>query len=139
MVWLKFTVLVLTWISIYWFSRAGPAASLRIYYEHTKSGGDFVGPRNVNVPIGYSYFPKELVLFPRRCVSIVGFFLLRTDWINQPSWLKTRQLVFESQHERGGHFAAYECPDALVGDLRKMFGKGGPAFGVVVAHTGFES
>ncbi|KAJ7282424.1 hypothetical protein C8J57DRAFT_1554332, partial [Mycena rebaudengoi] len=22
-----------TWISIYWFSRAGPAASLRIYYE----------------------------------------------------------------------------------------------------------
>lgn len=29
---------VLTWVSIYWFSKAGPAASVRIYYEatHTK-------------------------------------------------------------------------------------------------------
>lgn len=24
---------ILTWVSIYWFSTAGPAASLRIYYE----------------------------------------------------------------------------------------------------------
>ncbi|KAJ3575873.1 hypothetical protein NP233_g813 [Leucocoprinus birnbaumii] len=32
---------VLTWISIYWFSRPGPAASIRIYYEFRKSGGKF--------------------------------------------------------------------------------------------------
>ncbi|EKM83184.1 hypothetical protein AGABI1DRAFT_69424 [Agaricus bisporus var. burnettii JB137-S8] len=109
---------VLTWISIYWFSRAGPAASLRIYYEHMKLSGDFSGPKNAKIPIGYSYFPKEIVIFPRH-------------------WYKEPHLVFESQHERGGHFAATECPDLLVGDLRKMFGKGGPAFGVVASRNGY--
>ncbi|KAF7777680.1 hypothetical protein Agabi119p4_3752 [Agaricus bisporus var. burnettii] len=111
---------VLTSISIYWFSRAGPAASLRIYYEHIKSGGEFSGPKDVHIPIGYSYFPKENVIFPRH-------------------WYKEPQLVFESQHERGGHFAAIECPDLLVGDLRKMFGKGGPAFGVVASKNGYAN
>jgi hypothetical protein len=47
-------------------------------------------------------------------------------------------IVFESEHEVGGHFAAFEQPEALVGDLRKMFGKSGPAAGVVVGHTGYS-
>lgn len=46
-------------------------------------------------------------------------------------------VVFESEHSAGGHFAAYERPDALVDDLRRMFGKGGPAAGVVPEHDGF--
>lgn len=46
-------------------------------------------------------------------------------------------VVFESEHEHGGHFAAHENPEALVGDLRKMFGKGGPAFGVVDGRNGY--
>jgi hypothetical protein len=46
-------------------------------------------------------------------------------------------VVFESEHDSGGHFAAYEKPEALVDDLRKMFGKGGPAAGVVPGHNGF--
>ena len=29
---------ILTWVSIYWFSISGPAASLRIYYEAVNSG-----------------------------------------------------------------------------------------------------
>jgi hypothetical protein len=33
-------------------------------------------------------------------------------------------LVFEKEHDSGGHFAAFERPDALVKDLRTMFGKG---------------
>ncbi|KAF5360420.1 hypothetical protein D9756_004974 [Leucocoprinus leucothites] len=109
---------VLTWISIYWFSRAGPAASVRIYYEYMKAGADFGGPA-VRVPTGYSFFPKELVALPRY-------------------WLRGKHVVFESQHESGGHFAAYERPKELVGDLRKMFGKGGPAFGAVASHNGFK-
>lgn len=36
-------------------------------------------------------------------------------------------VVFENVHEDGGHFAAHERPEELVGDLRKMFGKGGGA------------
>ena len=37
------------------------------------------------------------------------------------------RIVIESKHESGGHFAAYEQPEALVSDLRKMFGRSGPA------------
>jgi len=46
-------------------------------------------------------------------------------------------VVFESEHDSGGHFAAYEKPEALADDLRRMFGKGGPAAGVVPGHDGF--
>ncbi|KAF4617281.1 hypothetical protein D9613_005860 [Agrocybe pediades] len=111
---------VLTWVSIYWFSRAGPGASVRLYYEVFKANPDLLLTLKPikTVPVGYSYFPKELIPFPRR-------------------WLKTPTLVFESEHDSGGHFAAHEKPNELVGDLRRMFGKGGPAFGVVPGKTGF--
>ena len=46
-------------------------------------------------------------------------------------------MVFQSQHDTGGHFAAHEKPHELVGDLRKMFGKGGPAYGVVTGKAGY--
>ena len=61
---------MLTWISIYWFSRAGPAASVRIYYEfaHMEKRERF--PKT-SVPIGVSFFRKEILHFPRVCVSIV--------------------------------------------------------------------
>jgi len=45
--------------------------------------------------------------------------------------------VFATEHDDGSHFAAIEQPDALVNDLRKMFGIGGPAFGVVSGRTGY--
>ncbi|RXW21604.1 hypothetical protein EST38_g4233 [Candolleomyces aberdarensis] len=104
---------VLTWVSIYWFSPAGPAASLRIYYELAARK-----PEATSIPMGYSYFPKELFCVPKR-------------WLWQPN------LVFESEHDEGGHFAAHEKPELLVGDLRKMFGKGGPVFAVVPGKTGY--
>ena len=47
------------------------------------------------------------------------------------------KVVFEARHERGGHYAAFEQPDALAGDLRKMYGKGGPAYGVVPGKDGY--
>ena len=46
-------------------------------------------------------------------------------------------IVFESEHKVGGHFAAYEQPEALVSDIRKMFGKSGPAAGVVPGCSGY--
>jgi len=58
-------ILVLTWISIYWFSRPGPAASVRIYYEFRKSREKNWEPGAVNIPTGYSFFPKELLVMPR--------------------------------------------------------------------------
>ncbi|KAH8979680.1 alpha/beta-hydrolase [Lactarius akahatsu] len=107
---------VLTWISIYWFSRAGPAASVRIYYE---IGDAVVGFPKTTIPVGLSFFPKELARFPKVLLPSKG------------------RIVFESEHEAGGHFAAYEQPEALVGDLRKMFGKSGPAAGVVSGCDGY--
>jgi hypothetical protein len=53
-------------------------------------------------------------------------------------WLKEKHVVFESEHQRGGHFAAYERPEALAGDLRRMFGQGGPAFAVVKTNNGYK-
>ena len=50
------------------------------------------------------------------------------------------KLVFESEeHDKGGHFAAFEVPDKLAGDIRKMFGKGGPAYGVVPGKSGYNA
>ena len=46
-------------------------------------------------------------------------------------------VVFESEHLRGGHFPAHEEPAALVDDLRRMFGKGGAAYGVVNGKNGY--
>ena len=46
-------------------------------------------------------------------------------------------VVFESEYESGGHFAAWERPKAIVGDLRKMFGKGGGAYGCVEGRQGY--
>lgn len=33
--------------------------------------------------------------------------------------------MFEAEHERGGHFAAYEVPEALAADLKRMFRRDG--------------
>ena len=65
---------VLTWVSIYWFSRAGPAASVRIYYELTKAGEVIVFPKTT-VPIGLSFFPKEILQFPKAYVPTLFLYL----------------------------------------------------------------
>jgi len=109
---------ILTWVSIYWFSRAGPAASCRIYYEVVQ-GGEYFSVEKPKIPMGVSFFPKELANLPRAWVRANG------------------NVVFTSEQKRGGHFASHEQPEALVSDLRKMFGKGGPAAGVVPGRTGY--
>ncbi|EMD33630.1 hypothetical protein CERSUDRAFT_117746 [Gelatoporia subvermispora B] len=107
---------VLTWVSIYWFSRAGPAASVRIYCERVRAEyHDWWSP----IPLGISFFPKELGAVPGTWVRTIG------------------NVVQKSVHEHGGHFASHERPEDLAGDLRKMFAKGGPAFGVVSGKSGY--
>jgi hypothetical protein len=153
----SFQSTVLTWISLYYFSRAGPAASVRIYYEVVQNapGGkmqnlDF---GTTTTPLGISYFPKETINLPRKYVpeltyslvsqpSIQSLIILRCWFMlntNHLRWHKTPNLVFESEHDSGGHFASHEKPEALVGDLRKMFGKGGPVFGVVKGKNGYSA
>ncbi|KAG2039582.1 Alpha/Beta hydrolase protein, partial [Suillus americanus] len=109
---------VLTWISLYWFSRAGPAASLRIYFELRGDCEDM--GRNPTIPMGASFFPKEVLVLPA-------------------AWLRnSNNVVFESHHKTGGHFAATERPEELVRDVQKMFAKGSPAFAIVPGRTGIN-
>jgi len=119
---------ILTWVSIYYFSKAGPAASVRIYYEafpsHVKPGGVTVNQAFFdyipNVKLGLSYFPKEILPMPHTWGRVLG------------------PVVFESHHESGGHFAAWENPEAIASDLCEMFGKSGPAFNIVPGLDGYS-
>ncbi|CAA7266395.1 unnamed protein product [Cyclocybe aegerita] len=79
----------------------------------------FEDATTTTIPMGYSYFPKEFIVLPRR-------------------WLRAPNLVFESKHKSGCHFTAYEKPEELVGDLRRMFGKGRPAFAVIPGKMGYD-
>ncbi|KAL6694499.1 Alpha/Beta hydrolase protein [Trichoderma pleuroticola] len=112
---------ILEWISIYFFSRAGPASSVTIYYELIGKQRDELAKTAQyipNVPLGVSHFPKDVIVPPK-------------------SWSKSLgPVVFEATHKKGGHFAAYECPDEIVSDLRQMFGRQGGAAKVARA---FES
>ncbi|CAG8960779.1 hypothetical protein HYFRA_00002316 [Hymenoscyphus fraxineus] len=97
---------ILTWISIYQFSKAGPGASVMIYYHGThlyQEEGKKLSEYVEGVKLGLSYFPKDLCLPP----SVYGRGL--------------GEVVFERRHGEGGHFAAYEKPELLVGDLKEMF------------------
>lgn len=109
---------ILTWVSIYYFSTAGPAASLRIYYEATHANEAGVSRDRTQqwigkVKLGLCHAPRELTVVPHTWARTLG------------------PAVFESQKARGGHFAAWEIPDEIVSDLRAMFGKGGPCYQIV--------
>jgi hypothetical protein len=118
---------VIAWISIYWFSTAGPAASVRIYYEVThalknpkaKATRERLVEWIPSVKLGLSHFPMELRVLPS-------------------TWTRTQgNVVFEKEYESGGHFAAWEKPECIISDVREMFGKGRGAYGVVKGRTGY--
>jgi pimeloyl-ACP methyl ester carboxylesterase len=87
-------------VMLYWLPAAG-ASSARLYWE---SFGDTDLPQ-ITVPSGCSLFPKEIIRFPRGAIELHFSDLRRWD-----------------EHDRGGHFAAVEQPEALVEDLRGLFG-----------------
>ncbi|KAI0180989.1 alpha/beta-hydrolase [Hypoxylon sp. FL1284] len=106
---------VLTWISVYALSDAGADASMRMYYEYahlaapdSPGGADDIFKWNGDVPLGLSYFPKDVIVLPS-------------------AWARSNlgPVAFERRHDRGGHFAAYEVPELLVEDVKKMFGNEG--------------
>jgi hypothetical protein len=97
--------------------------------------------------------PKRRILLPSRDlesspqVSQFVFFITsfnltpNTNKQNMENrWtLRDGHVVFSKEKESGGHFAAYEVPGALVADLREMFGRRGPAFGVVKGCNGYAT
>lgn len=113
---------ILTWISIYEFSTAGAWANQRIYYDdaHMKEPSFVLAAKYIDVKLGVSRFPKELLLQPKLWHHTMG------------------PLVLINEHDKGGHYAAWEVPELLVSDIREMFGKGGGAFGVIKKKNGYD-
>lgn len=118
---------IFTWVSIYQFSRMGPGAAHRIYYEvkHTTPGPGKLTRKELTgwvggVKLGLAYNPKELAVLPRTWCRALG------------------PVVFEAENDSGGHFYATENPQFLARDLRTMFGKGGGAYGVVKGRSGYD-
>ena len=91
----------LTHVSIYWFTGTGGTAG-NIYLEDARSGAGYREAKN-DTPTGVAVFPwdyRSVRSFAERANNIV-------HWTEMP---------------RGGHFAATDAPDLLVGDIRKFFG-----------------
>ena len=91
---------MLTNVMLYWLTRtAGSAAN--IYYENTHTGS-WAPPERSTVPTGVAVFSRDVAIrrFAERSNTI-------THW---------------SEFDRGGHFAAMEAPDLLIGDVRTFFG-----------------
>ena len=111
---------ILQWVAIYYFSTPGPNATQSIYYDSVHFRGKYTEKDYSPVPLGMSRFPKELDLSPRMWHETLG------------------PLVFWSEHDQGGHFAAWEAPEELVDDLRNMFGEQGPCARCCGWRTGYK-
>ena len=88
-------------IMLYWLPANG-ASSARLYWE---SFGSFA-PQEIELPVAVSAFPKEILPTPRK-------------WAER----NYRNLVHWGDMEKGGHFAAWEQPEAFVSELRAAFAK----------------
>ena len=86
-------------VMLYWLPNAA-TSSARLYWE------SFARPNMdpIAIPVGASIFPKEIFRSSRR-------------------WAEKRftRLVHWNEMAQGGHFAAFEQPEAFVGELRACF------------------
>jgi epoxide hydrolase len=89
---------LLTNVSIYWFTGTGASAA-NFLYESYHSEAEWVAPSGV--PQGTAIFNSDPIL--RRLLD---------PGETSKHW---------SEFDRGGHFAAMEAPDLLIGDIREFF------------------
>jgi pimeloyl-ACP methyl ester carboxylesterase len=93
-------------LMLYWLPRTG-ASSARLYWESIRQVNEWISGTvhdTVNVPTGCSIFPRELQRPSRR-------------------WAARRFLDIRwwNELDRGGHFAAFEQPEAFVDEVRSFF------------------
>lgn len=91
---------VLDNITLFWLTNTGVSAA-RLYWENKLA---FFVPKGVKVPVAVSAFPDDLCPAPR-------------------SWAEKAypNLIYYNKQDKGGHFAAWEQPERLVGDIRAGF------------------
>jgi epoxide hydrolase len=90
---------ILTNVMSYWVTGTGGSAA-RMYYENMHGTADWGRPPSTT-PVGVAAFAEDI---PIRRYGEQG-----------------NNIVHWSDFERGGHFAAMEAPDLLVGDVRAFF------------------
>jgi epoxide hydrolase len=86
-------------VMLYWLPNSA-TSSARLYWESFAK----VNRDAVEVPTGVSLFPKEIFRSSRR-------------WAEQ----RFKKLIHWREFDRGGHFAALECPEVLVDEIRSTF------------------
>jgi pimeloyl-ACP methyl ester carboxylesterase len=89
-------------ITLYWLTNTG-ASSARIYFEEA-ARDDKNNNSPVDLPVGCSIFPREIMRTPR-------------------SWAERiyPKLIHWNELDRGGHFAAFEQPALFTKELRDCF------------------
>lgn len=92
---------LLTNATLYWLTNTGGSAA-QLYYEAANDPAMWVPKERGTVPTGVAVFTQHDVAIRR---------LAERD----------HHVVHWSEFDRGGHFAAAEAPDLLVGDLREFF------------------
>jgi hypothetical protein len=86
-------------VMLYWLP-ATATSSARMYWESFRTGSR----GEVNIPTGCSVFPKEIFRPSRR-------------WAER----RYKDIRYWNELDRGGHFAAFERPDAFVDEVRSFF------------------
>jgi epoxide hydrolase len=92
---------MLTNVMLYWLTGTA-GSSARLYYESRRSGGGWSSEEADAAPTGVAVFPSDFQPI-RRFAERAG------------------NIVHWSEFDSGGHFAAMEEPEALVGDVREFF------------------
>jgi pimeloyl-ACP methyl ester carboxylesterase len=87
-------------ISLYWFTNTG-ISSARLYWENKLN---FFAPKHLAIPVAVSVFPDEIYAAPK-------------------SWTEKAypKLIHYNRLPKGGHFAAWEQPQAFSVEVRESF------------------
>jgi pimeloyl-ACP methyl ester carboxylesterase len=91
---------VLDNVTLYWLTNTA-VSSARLYWENKLN---FFAPKHVAIPVAVSVFPDEIYAAPR-------------------SWAEKAypKLIHFNRLPKGGHFAAWEQPQAFTEEVRKSF------------------
>jgi pimeloyl-ACP methyl ester carboxylesterase len=93
---------LLTNVMLYWLTGTA-GSSARLYYERAHASYWGAPPEPSTAPTAFAAFPRENFIALRRIAE------------------QTNAIARWTEFDRGGHFAAMEEPDLLVGDIRTFF------------------
>jgi pimeloyl-ACP methyl ester carboxylesterase len=96
---------VLDNVTLYWLTNTA-ISSARLYWDttQTSTGGGFFDVRGVKLPVAVSVFPDEIYAAPR-------------GWTEKAY----PRLIHYNRLPKGGHFAAWEQPQAFSEEIRASF------------------